>query len=142
MSAPRPCPECGANIAYNARSCACGWGSRSTRTRPADDHANAQFAAERKAMLATIEAVATQAARQWLEDRRIVSVAVTGSQRREVLRAYLARLKILPKPEPRSWAYAMLSRIAEGEVVSPICHQWAEEVVAMGREFEDLQAAA
>ena len=138
----RPCPECGTDIAYNARSCGCGWGGRSTRTRPADDHANAQFVAERKQMLATIEAVATEKARQWLEDRRIVSVAVTGSQRREVLRAYLARLKTLPKPEPRSWAYAMLSRIAEGEVLPQICEQYAQEVVSMGRDLEDLQEAA
>lgn len=138
----RPCPECGTDIAYNARSCGCGWGGRSTRTRPADDHANAQFVAERKQMLATIEAVATEKARQWLADNHIVARDVAGPARRAKLRAYLARLKTLPKPEPRSWAYAMLSRIADGEVLPQICEQYAQEVVSMGRDLEDLQEAA
>lgn len=138
----RPCPECGAGIAYNARSCACGWGSRSTRTRPADDHANSQYAAERKQMLANIEAVATTTARQWLEEHRIVTRNVTGPERRAKLRAYIARLKTEPKPGPRDWAYALLSRVIDGEKLPPICEQYAREVVAMGKDVElDREAA-
>lgn len=136
----RPCPECGADIGYFSKSCACGWGGSSRRTRPADDHANAQFAAERKAMIASMEAVATEKARLWLEDNRIVSRNVAGLERRAKLRAYLARLKTQPKPGPREWAYTLLSRIIDGEKLPSICDQYAREVVAMDMPVESEAA--
>lgn len=131
-----PCPECGAVLRHAARSCACGWGSKGARSRPADDQANAQYAAERKQMLATMEAVATDRARAWLEENRIVARSVTGAERREKLRAYIARLKTQPKPGPRDWAYTLLSRIIDGEHLPQICEQFAREVVAMGEVKE------
>lgn len=82
------------------------------------------------------ESVATQHASQWLHDRRICPRNVVGPERRALLRAYIARLKTLPKPEPRAWAYETLSRIAEGESIPPICEAMAREVVAMDQAYE------
>lgn len=116
------------------------------RPNPAAEQLRSQqpdnFANDRRQAMNVSEAVATQQARQWLADHRIVPQSVGGAQRREALRAYIARLKTLPKPESRAWAYEIMSRIADGEVMPRICEQLASEVVAMGRDSQFEQETA
>lgn len=43
MSKTRPCPECGAEIAYAAKSCACGWGAWKNRHEAPKDYSCAAY---------------------------------------------------------------------------------------------------
>jgi len=43
MSSNRPCPECGAEIAYAAKSCACGWGAGKKRHDAPPDYSCAAY---------------------------------------------------------------------------------------------------
>jgi len=134
----RPCPECGTEIAYNARSCTCGWGGRSARTSaPVDDFTRAQQAAERKQMLAGIESVATESARKWLEDHHIVARTVRGPERRAKLRVYIARLKQTPKPDSLDWAWLIKTDYIDGVWLAPI--QIAMAAEALGEIWENRE---
>lgn len=115
------------------------------RRNPAADQLRNQqpdhFALDRKAMVMRLEAVATQQARERLEERGIVARSVAGPERREKLRAYMRSLKQLPNPEPRAWAYEIVSRAADGYAVPSYALAMAREVVEMDSGVELGQAA-
>lgn len=112
------CPQCWS--AFSGPKCKCGYVPKVERSP-----------AERSQAIRELERSKTEEAKDWLEHQRIVSRDVTGTKRRETLRAYLLKLKKSPKPEPHSWAYEILSRIGDGEIVNPLNEKMAREVVAM-----------
>ena len=91
-----------------------------------------QQEADRAQAKAQQEAAHTQAAQDWLKDRRIINDNMTLDERRAVLRAYRKRLATAPQDwvrEPHLWAHTVLSEIADGVIVSPLAARWAKEVV-------------
>lgn len=78
---------------------------------------------ERKRALGITEQIASEQARQWLERHGIHRSGMTRKERTAANMEYMRRLKTLPKPEPTAWAFEIVSRIVEGEIVSP----WAEK---------------
>lgn len=124
----RPCPECGADIAYRARTCPCGYG-KNGRSH-ADDYAIAQAATERAALMASIEAVATAQAKRWLEDHNIVAKSVKGAERRAKLRAYIARLREPSRKPSCDWARILKSNYIDGVILNPMQISMASEVMS------------
>lgn len=95
--------------------------------RRASDEA---YRAEHKKRIQEIESSHTQLARDWLTANGVVK---DGMSRAEWNRARSEYLKKLFRAEPwaqpgnRDWAHTILTKIADGEVVPPICAQYAKE---------------
>lgn len=97
----------------------------------------AQAAAERAALIASSEAVATAQARQWLEDHNVVAKSVSGAERRAKLRAYIARLREYSRKPSRDWARILKSEYLDGVILNPMQISMASE--AMGETWEKGQ---
>lgn len=138
MNSTKPCPECGSDIAYSARSCACGWGQRGSRYRA--DASSAQSVAERKQAIAGIEAVETERARHWLRERGVIRQGMTRQEHLQACSAFRKRLAVEPKLGPRDWADLIVSYHADGKRVDGYPLQLAREVLGM-RDAEEREAA-
>lgn len=114
------CPECGVTLRHAARSCACGWGGRTGKSRVMDDQANAQYIADHKQMLATMESVATDHARQWTDERGITSPYMTREQRNYATAKYRDTMKRTMRDadvHPKLWAHSLKSDYIDGVVL-------------------------
>jgi len=121
------CPECGSALNYGAKSCSCGWGKAKNNgmSQPEKD----QWDRDHKAAMKIQDDIATEQAQIWLEKNGIVGRHVKGIERRKALQAYLKRLNSLPRPESTAWAYDIVSRIADGEIVCGEAEKMARSVV-------------
>lgn len=123
----KECPECGSALNYGAKSCSCGWGK-------SKDHGMSQFEKDQwdrdhKAAMKIQEDIATEQAQTWLEKNGIVGRQVKGLERRKALTAYLKKLNSMPRPESHAWAYDIVSRIADGEIICGEAEKMARSVV-------------
>jgi hypothetical protein len=81
--------------------------------RPMSEEEQRQWEMDRKVKMAQMEAFETAKARQWLQEKRIVSKSVTGHERREKLIAYMKTVTGLPKPG-KEWANKIIKDYEEG----------------------------
>lgn len=98
--------------------------------RPMSEEEKRQWEADHKTNMAAKEAFETAQARQWLQDRGIVSKTVTGHERREKLQAYI---KTLTKPKPgKDWATSIIESYEKGDYPHEAGYRLACD--AVGRE--------
>lgn len=122
------CPQCWNS--FSGPKCKCGYVPKVERSP-----------AERSMAIRELERSKTEEAKDWLVHHKIVCREVKGAERRQALQAYMRKLKTLPKPETYAWAYEILSRIADGEIVTPLMHKMATEVVENHKRGNFKEAA-
>lgn len=86
---------------------------------------------EHKRQIAESEKVLTEQARYY-NDRNVGTKGLQGVARRQVLGAFVKRLRTETKAidrEPRLWASKILSDIANGEIISPLVEKFAKEAL-------------
>ena len=83
---------------------------------------------ERRFAIGVMEQQASERARQWLEQHGIHKPGMSRRERTAANMEYMRKLKTLPKPEPTAWAFEIVSRIVEGEIVSPWVEKCARDV--------------
>ena len=79
----------------------------------------------------------TEQAQRWNKFHGGVPVELRGEERREALKAYRVRLASMVRTndaEPKAWACAILSRIADGEIVPAIAERMAKEALNVKEE--------
>lgn len=94
----------------------------------------AELMRERERVIAEQEKAITEQARLY-NDYHAGTKGLTGQARMEGLAAYRKRLATSPRVvdnEPFLWAYAILTRIGDGEIVSPLAEKMAREVAKGG----------
>jgi hypothetical protein len=114
------CPECGGKFAGS--KCKCGYLPRSTNSFSDADHKRALRESERGL---------TEQAMAW-NDMHAGTKGMTGEQRRKQLAAYRKRISQqtpVAKSDARAWAYAIVSRISDGELLPHYVVEMARAVV-------------
>lgn len=112
------CPECMAT--FKGNKCACGY------TPPRVAYFTEKATRE--------EAVASEQARQWLEHHGIHKPGMTRKEKTAASIAYMKRIKSMPKPESNAWAFEIISRIADGEIVTAHAEACAREVARVPKD--------
>jgi len=112
------CPKCFSQ--FNGKKCSCGY----TPPRIAYFHPPE----------AKSESVSTEHARQWLDRNGIHKPGMSREEKTKSCLAYMRKLKTSPKPEPTAWAFEIISRIADGEIVSAHAEAIAREVSGVKKE--------
>ena len=90
-----------------------------------------QWEREHQRQLSESEKALTEQAKTY-NDYHAGTKGLKGSERIAALTAYRKRLGSMVRvidTEPRAWASAILSRIADGEIVSPIVEKYAKEAL-------------
>lgn len=119
------CPKCFSQ--FNGKKCSCGYlPPRIAYFRESE---------------AKSESVATDRARQWLERHGIHKPGMSRKEKTQACLAHMRRVKTMAKPEPTAWAYEILSRVADGEIVTPLMHKMATEVVENHKRGNFKEAA-
>lgn len=122
------CPKCFNQ--FNGAKCGCGYVPRNTAP------INATQFQERMAREREFQAECAR----WLLHNRVITAQMSKPEKMKAMAVYRARLlkaRPIAETEPRAWAYEILSKIADGEIVSPVQEQMAREVTGIWREERD-----
>jgi len=116
------CPEC--MEVFNGSKCSCGYVPR----------AAVAFFGEKPIR---DERALTEQAQSWLAHNGIHKPGMTRAEKTKANFAYMKRLAATAKKadtEPHAWAYEILTKIADGEVVSVFQEKCARDVTGIYRE--------
>lgn len=119
------CPKCFSTFA--GKRCTCGYEPRNavayiSETPTRDERA------------------LTEQAQSWLAHNGIHKPGMTRAEKTKANFAYMKRLAATAKKadtEPHAWAYEILTKIADGEVVSAFQEKCARDVTGIWREERD-----
>jgi hypothetical protein len=115
------CPQCFAN--FKGYKCTCGYTPRNSVAFIAD-------APKRD------ERVLTEQAQSWLAHNGIHKPGMTRAEKTKANFDYMKRLAATAKKselEPHAWAYEVLTKISDGEVVSAHAEKMARDVSGVER---------
>ena len=116
------CPQCFAN--FKGYKCTCGYVPKAVVAVNTLRESNPEHGL-------------TKSSQDWLRSNRVHSDSMSRKEKTAANLAYIKRLQLsTPKAaaEPHAWAYEVLTKIADGEVVHPHSEFLARQVTGIQRE--------